>query len=243
MLKTPEGLGIDASGNVYIVDSGNRRIRKVTISTGIITTVAGNGTNGALGDGGLATSASINSQGSTLGFDSAGNLYFADTLNNRIREVKASTGIITTIAGTGIGAYYGDGGAATSAMVNAPEGVAVDWAGNVYIADTANNRIRAISSSTGKMSTVAGTGSATYSGDGGLATSAAVNWPGGVAVDSGGNLYISDEDNNRVRVVANTLPTTTTVTTSNASIYYDVNVTFTAAVTASSGTPTGTVTY
>jgi len=115
-----------------------------------------------------------------------GNIYIADTFNNRIRKVTVSTGIISTIAGTGIGSYSGDNGAATSAALSYPRGVGLDTAGNVYIADTLNNRIRKVTISTGIITTIAGTGTASYSGDNGPATSATLYYPYGVAVDSAG---------------------------------------------------------
>jgi len=136
------------------------------------------------------------------------NIYIADTLNNRIRVVDSSSNM-TTSAGNGLGKFAGDGGAATSASVKVPDGVAVDAAGNTYIADTQNNRIRKVDAASGKISTYAGNGSATFSGDGGPATAAGLNNPTGVAVDSVGNLFIADQRNNRVRMV----DTTGTITT------------------------------
>ena len=115
-----------------------------------------------------------------------GNIYIADTYNSRIRKVTVSTGIISTIAGTGTSSYSGDNGAATSATLNYPQGVGLDTAGNVYIADTRNIRIRKVTISTGIITTFAGTGTSSYSGDNGLATSATLNYPYGVAVDSAG---------------------------------------------------------
>ena len=137
-----------------------------------------------------------------MAVDASGNLYIADTGNNRIRKVSA-TGIITTVAGNGSAGYSGDGGPATSAQLDGPEGVAVDGSGNLYIADTCNNRIRKVSA-TGIITTVAGNGSAGYSGDGGPATSAQLSLPAGVAVDGSGNLYIADSGNNRIRKVSAT---------------------------------------
>jgi trimeric autotransporter adhesin len=137
-------------------------------ASGIINTVAGNGTNGYSGDGGLATSAEI-AYPPGMAVDSFGNIYIADTANNRIRKVTASTGDISTVAGNGTAGYSGDGGLATSAKLNWPESVAVDTSGNLYIADTDNNRVRKVTASTGYISTVAGTGAAGDSGNGGLA--------------------------------------------------------------------------
>lgn len=167
---------------------------------GVISTVAGNGTATAAGDGGPATSASFHPDGLTL--DSAGNIYIADQNNNRIRKVDV-TGKITTVAGTGTTQFNGDGGAATGATVYIAgnhNGVAVDAAGNLYIADDGHHRIRKVNPS-GIITTVAGTGSQGYSGDGGAATGAQLYRPSGVAVDRAGNLYIADTDNRRIRRV------------------------------------------
>ncbi len=199
-LKHPSGLGIDSAGNIYIADKNNCRIRKVTVATGIIATVVGNGTCAYTGDGGLATSAEIHNPSSDIAFDSHGNWYFGDNSNYRIREVNASTGIITTVAGNGTQGYTGDGSAATSAEINNPSGVVLDSSGNIYFSDFGAEVIRKVTVSTGIISTVAGTGTAGYSGDGGPAIDAEINNPGSLAVDLAGNIYIPDS-NNRVRVV------------------------------------------
>jgi sugar lactone lactonase YvrE len=196
-LGQPVGLALDAFGNLYIADNSNERVRKVN-PNGIITTVAGNGTSGYSGDGGAATSASFNTLRG-VAVDAAGSLYIADHVNNRVRKV-ARNGIITTVAGNGSRGYSGDGGAATKAALNRPEGLGLDAAGNLYIADTQNNRIRKVDTS-GIIATVAGTGVAGYSGDGGAATSALLNSPCRVALDASGNLYLSDGSNNRIREV------------------------------------------
>ncbi|ALS25048.1 S-layer homology domain-containing protein [Paenibacillus naphthalenovorans] len=167
-------------------------------SGGTISTVAGNGIGSYSGDGGAAASAQLNYPFG-VAVDSGGILYIVDTNNCRIRKVDAS-GNISTVAGTGTAGYSGDGGAATSAQLNKPYGVAVDSAGNLYIADTLNHRVRKVDAS-GNVSTVAGTGTAGSSGDGGAAASAQLNKPFGVAVDSGGNLYIADTFNHRIRKV------------------------------------------
>ena len=196
-LMNPGGVAVDAAGTLYIADTDNNRIRKVT-TAGVITTVAGNGLAGAGGDGGQAVFASLHSPHG-VAVDAAGNLYIADTDNNRIRKVTPA-GIITTVAGTGISGHSGDGGPATAARLNYPVGVAVDAAGNLYIADTGNSRIRKVTPA-GVITTLAGTGIGGYSGDGGPATAAQLKYPFGVAVDAAGNLYIADSGNNSIRKV------------------------------------------
>jgi len=204
-LYQPRGIAIDSADNLYIADYYNNRIRKVNTG-GTITTVAGTGTAGYSGDGGAATSAKLYYP-YDVAIDSSGNLYIADTFNHRIRKVNTG-GTITTVAGTGSYGYSGDGGAATSAKLYYPRGVATDSAGSFYIADNLNHRIRKVNTG-GTITTVAGTGSAGYSGDGGAATDAKLNNPYGVAIDSAGNLYIADKENHRIRFVefqAITLP-------------------------------------
>jgi len=196
-LSLPGGLAYDSNGNLYIAATNDHVVRVVS-PTGVINTFAGTGAQGFSGDGGAATSAQLDSP-SGVAVDSSNNVYIADTHNNRIREVLASTGVISTIAGTGAAGFAGDGAAATSAQLNYPTAVAVDSAGNVYIADTNNHRIREIKS--GTINTVAGDGEQFYSGDGGAATAAGLDSPNGVAVDSAFNIYIGDTHNQRVRLV------------------------------------------
>ena len=200
-LYNPGGVALDSAGNVYIADQDHTRIRKV--SNGVITTVAGNGTQGFSGDNGPATSAQLYDP-ERVTVDSAGNLYIADTDNYRIRKV--SNGVITTVAGNGGRGFNGDNILATSAQLHDPFGVAVDSAGNLYIADFGNNRIRKVSN--GVITTVAGNGTAGFSGDNGSATSAQLYNPVGVALDSAGNLYIADGGNFRIRKVSNGVITT-----------------------------------
>jgi uncharacterized protein YjdB/RPA family protein len=196
-LRTPTGVAVDGSGNVYIADNGNSRIRKVD-PTGVISTFAGNGTYGYSGDGGAATAAHLYGP-FVVAFDGAGNVYIADCYNSRIRKVDPS-GVISTFAGNGTLGYSGDGGAATDAQLVYPFGVAVDGSGNVYIADANNSRIRKVDP-TGVISTFAGNGTYGYSGDGGAATAAELSSPVGVSVDGGGNVYIADYYNNLIRKV------------------------------------------
>ena len=199
----PAGMTIDSSGNYYVADTSNQRIRKVSAETGTITTIAGNGTitetGFPLGDGGAATSATLNNPNG-LTTDSAGNVYIADTGNNRIRKIS-SAGVISTIAGTGSAGYSGDGGAATLAMLRSPRSVAVDGAGNIFIADSSNHRIMKVNGATGIITTLAGDGYYGYFGDGGVATRAEFNGPVGVVLDGAGNIYIADRNNHRIRKV------------------------------------------
>jgi uncharacterized protein (TIGR03437 family) len=195
---SPDRLALDASGNLFIADFFNI-VRKVS-ANGTITTVAGNGTQGYSGDGGPATSAQLGNSPGGLAVDPQGNLFIADSYNNRIRKVSPS-GIITTVAGNGVAGAAGDGGQATAAQLSQPLAVAVDASGNLLIADTNNNRIRKVSSG-GIITTVAGNGTAGFSGDGGLATSAQLQLPQGIAVDRQGNVFIADTINGRVREVS-----------------------------------------
>jgi sugar lactone lactonase YvrE len=218
-LSYPYDITFDVSRNIYIADSYNHRIRMVTKSTGIITTVAGDGTAGYKGDGGPATSAGLYYPFG-VAVDASGNIYIADTSNYRIRLVTRSTGIITTVAGDGSFGYKGDGGPATSAGLYYSYGVTVDASGNIYIADTSNNRVRLVTRSTGIITTVAGDGTAGYKGDGGQATSASLFNPWDIAVDASGNIYISDAGNHRVRLVTRSSGIITTVAGDGAVAYY-----------------------
>ncbi|MDP1726709.1 MAG: T9SS type A sorting domain-containing protein [Bacteroidota bacterium] len=203
-LNYPSDVFSDASGNLYISDYVSARIRKVNAITTFISTVAGNGLVSFAGDGYPANSASFNNSAGAA-VDKFGNVYFADTDNNRVRKINASSGIITTIAGNGYAGFLGDGYPATSANLNAPLAVAVDTSGNLYIADKSNNRIRKVNYLTGVITTVAGNGSPAYSGDNGQATLAAIKSPCGIAVSPSGNLFIADRGNSKIRkVIAST---------------------------------------
>lgn len=199
-LSNPIGVAVDGAGKIYVSDMSNERIRMVNTS-GIITALAGNGSPGFSGDGGQATAAEVNTpRFITLDATSA-NLYIADQGNNRVRKINLSTGIISTIAGTGVGGYGGDGGQATAAQLNQPYGVTFNQSGELLIADQGNSRIRKIDLS-GNISTVAGNGTAGYSGDGGQATAAELNGPSGITVGPAGDLMISDTYGQRVRFVS-----------------------------------------
>lgn len=203
MLIFPNGIAVDTHDNMYIADTFNRVVRKVMKSTGIITTVAGTGeAHGLKGDGGLATSALL-SVPNGVAVDSLGNIYIADTENQCIRKVAVDTGIITTVAGIiGQYGYEGDGGLATLAKLKYPYGVAIDKSDNFYIADTYNRAVRKVTVSTGIISNVAGTGQSGYKGDGGLAITAFLHYPFGIAVAKNGDVYIADTENFCIRKVA-----------------------------------------
>ena len=197
MVSAPKGVAVDTAGNLYIADSFNQRIRRVDPS-GIISTVAGSGERGFAGDGGPAVEAQLAGL-SGVAVDTAGNLYIADSFNNRIRRVDPS-GTISTFAGTGERGFAGDSGPAVEARLSYPSSVAVDADGNLYIADSFNNRIRRVDPS-GIISTVAGTGAYGFSGDGGPAVEALLAGPSGLAMDADGNLYFADQQNQRIRRV------------------------------------------
>jgi hypothetical protein len=207
---------LDGAGDLFISDFSNHRVRKVT-PDGIITTVAGSGpvdttpwtltssdtakNGGFSGDNGPATDARLNGPVG-LAVDAHGNLFIGDLLNHRVRKVEVGTGLITSVAGNGQAGSSGDGGLATEAQLNGCVALALDSAGNLFIADTNDNRVRRVDAGTGIITTVAGTGKAGFSGDGGKATDARLNAPEGVAVDSAGNLFVGDNSNSRVRQVS-----------------------------------------
>jgi predicted secreted protein len=222
-LNLPAGVTLDGYGNMFIADSLHNRIRMVCgpksgtffgfacTKPGTITTILGNGKQGYAGDGGLASSATVTNP-SGLAMDGAGNLYIADTGNNRIRKVFAATDIVTTVAGNGSAGdsnagNVGDGGPATAANLFQPWDIKLDAAGNLYIADTYNHRIREVAVATGTIGTIAGTGktlstgAGDFNGDNIAAIAADLNYPYGIALDPAGNLYIADTGNERIRKV------------------------------------------
>ena len=207
-LNCPCGVAVDASGDVFIADTGNNRIREILGSgakQGQIVTLVGSGTQGCSGDSGPATSAELNGP-CGLAVDAAGDLFIADTENCRIREVLAGGpdgGHIITVVGNGSFGYAGDNGPATNAELYVPRGVAVDASEDLFIADTDNNRVREVLASgpkQGQITTFAGTIQG-YSGDNVAATATEINYPEGVAVDASGDVFIADMGNNRIREV------------------------------------------
>jgi uncharacterized protein (TIGR03437 family) len=195
-LNTPRGVAADQAGAIYISDTKNNRIRKLSVD-GTIATIAGNGARGYSGDG-VATAMSL---AAPLGItvDAAGVVYFADSMNSRVRKISPS-GVLSTLAGGDNQAYTGDGGPAAAAFLDTPGSVAVDAAGNVFIADTGNNRVRRISP-TNFISTAAGSGGFGASGDGGPALAASFRAPVTIAIDAAGAVYVADQESNRVRKI------------------------------------------
>jgi hypothetical protein len=218
LLHSPVGLAVDPSRDLYIADTANNRVQETAASSGDISTVAGSatGSSGTSGDGGLATSALLSSP-SGVALDSSGDLYIADSANNRVQEVVTTNHDVYTVAGSasGTAGYSGDGGPASSAFLHDPYGIALDAAGDLYIADSANNRLREVTSTSGPTAqaavgnvyTMAGSSGAGYAYDGSQATSSELNYPQQVAIDAGGDVYIADDQNNRVQEVAATTHT------------------------------------
>jgi len=202
-MGNPKGIAVDAAGDYWYADPGNNRVRMVSATTKNVNTVAGNGTRGYMGDGGLATAAEINMPNG-VALDALGNFYFADAGNNVIREVNVSTGIINTVVGNGTPGFGGDGGPPLSASLYNPRGIAFDPAtGNLYIVDAFNNRVRVVTglgTATPLINTFAGNGTGKTSGDGGTAIAAAIGSPRDVLV-SNGNVYLSQGGISRVRQI------------------------------------------
>ena len=214
-LYFPGDISRDASGHFYIADTENNRIRKVDAASGII---SGNGLRNCSGDGGPATEAALR-QPAGVSIDASGSIFIADTENHRIRKVDYDTGLITTVAGNGDSGFSGDDVAATATKLNKPQGVCVDAAGTIFIADTENSRIRKVDADTGMITTVAGNGNRGYAGDDGPATGAKLNKPNDLWVDSSGNIFIADTDNHRIRTVDAATGIITTVAGSGNSGY------------------------
>ncbi len=199
-MNKPNGIVLDTAGNMFITEWYNSVVRRVDAVTGIITTVAGNGTSGYGGDGSSATSAQLGTPGGAC-LDRDNNIYIPDYANHRIRKVSAATGIITTIAGTGTNGYTGDGGPATAATLSHPVSICRDLWGNILWAEYGNNVVRKLNLTTGTISTIAGNGVNGYSGDNGPATAAKLGQPNGVFADGAGVIYISEDGNNVIRAV------------------------------------------
>ncbi|WP_158849381.1 T9SS type A sorting domain-containing protein [Algibacter sp. L1A34] len=203
-LDTPTDVAVDATGNIYISDWYNHKIRKINTS-GVISTYAGTGDSGFSGDNGLATAAKLKSPDG-IAVDADGNVYFSDRSNDRIRKISTS-GIITTVAGKGgFNAFSGDGGQATDAEFNDPNGIALDATGNIYVVDRDNHRVRKIGTD-GIINTIVGTGTTGYSGggyngDGQIGTATLLNKPTGIAIDNSGNVIFADYNNHRIRKLA-----------------------------------------
>ena len=199
-LHDPDCLALDILGNIYVMDAGNFVVRKITTS-GIISTVAGNGTIGYSGDGGPATNAQL-SRNSGLATDAVGNIYISDYYNQRIRKIN-SGGVINTVAGTGTPGFSGDGGPATAAQIHSPGELCLDTAGNIYFSDESNHRVRKINTS-GVITTFAGNGGTGFYGDGGPALSCTFSELTGIQADHLGNIFVADHLENRVRKINST---------------------------------------
>ncbi len=199
-LAAPSGVCVDRSGNVFVADYADSRIRKVTPTDTLSTIGDTSGTPGYTGDGGIAVNAQFNNPAGIC-IDTNGNLYISEEFNNVIRKIDKTTGLVSTVCGSAMGGYAGDGGPATAARMNQPAGVCVDKAGNIYFADKGNSCIRKVTVATGTISTIAGSTTSGYSGDNGPATNAKLSFPRGVCANDAGDIYIADYGNNRIRRV------------------------------------------
>ncbi len=236
-LNAPQGVFVNSGGDIFIADTGNHRIRKVDGLTNIITTVAGTGTPGAMGDNAAASGAQLNGPTAIIG-DSSGVIYIADTNNHLIRRIDTQN-TITTFAGNGTATLSGDGNAATSAGLNLPAGVALDSSKNLLIADTGNHRIRKVDALTNTITTVVGT-SAGFSDGNGDALQAALNSPTGVAIGASDALYIADTNNQRIRLSNSSVSIDITIDSTSAApnpVQTTVPVTFSATATQTQGNP------
>jgi len=207
ILNRPQGICTDAAGNVYFADTYNSRIRKIDAVTGIITTYAGTGATSYFGDGGPAVSAGV-PYPVDVSIDAAGNLFFIEVFSSvtcRVRKVEAATGKIFTVAGNSNYAYSGDGGPATAASLFDPSGIFVDGAGNIYLSEYDDSRIRKIDVGTGIINTIAGIGVNGYGGDAGNATNATMHYPMGLSVTANGDIYFADNTNHRIRKISATM--------------------------------------
>lgn len=209
LIKQPRGVATDRAGNIYLTDSGNQRLRVIT-PDGMLNEVAGTGVRGFDGDDGPPLGAAFYMQedatqnpepGGGIAYDGEGRIYLADTYNNRVRRIDLASGRVTTVAGNGTAGFSGDGGPATAAQLRWPRDVDLGPDGRLYVADTDNHRVRAVDLATGTITTVAGTGTPGFSGDGGSPARAALARPWGIAFDAAGNLYVADTFNDRIRVV------------------------------------------
>ena len=198
LLDSPTGVALDGSGNIYLADSHNHRIRRVDAVSGGMTTFAGTGAAGFSADGTSATGTAMDLP-TALAVNTDGDLFFADSRAHLIRRIDHVSGLVTTVAGNGTQGYAGDGGLATAASLDAPEGLAIDGGANLYVSDAHNQRVRRVDGKTGVITTVVGTGQAGFSGDAGSGTLAAVRLPRGLALDAAGNLLLVDSQNHRIR--------------------------------------------
>lgn len=200
LMSYPTAVTLDEDGNLYIADSENGGVRRVARKTGVITSVVGEGTPGAKTDpSGTPTIRGLFVAPVGLIYDGKGSLYVADAYLNRVKKVEVATHKVTIVAGKGVNQYCGDGGPAREACLNQPAGVALDAAGNVYIADAGNDRVRKVDVKSGIMTTIAGSGQRGFSGDNGPASKASLGFPTGVAIDPKGRVVIIEPNNNRAR--------------------------------------------